>query len=601
MKKTYFLSLIFILTLSSVQILNAQTKAFPTAEGYGKYATGGRGGVVVYVTNLQDYNPASETPIPGSFRWAFTQGKDSVKNRWGVWTYSWKPLTILFKVGGVIELKALFSSNRGNVTIAGQTALGEGVCFKKYTMQYGGYSNFIIRYMKSRPGDEAGAETSATRLENGSNFIFDHCSWSWGIEETTHFSSSQNLTVQWCILSEALFNSIHKKGERGYASQWGGQYATYHHNLLADNNTRSPRINGANANDVYALVDYRNNVNYNWCSAGACYGGEWEVPTGIGYSHVNFVNNYYKPGPATSSSLYFAAPSYARSGVTPTGYAKWYFNGNYMYGNSSKTENNWNAVDVSSVGSKDNIYSSSEFFQTDGVLENYSAYTQTAENAYNDIISKVGAIYPKRDGIDTRIIGEMTGSIAVYRSPYTMNDVATPVKGTTAGIIDSQWNTKPVDAPADWNPWTSYYTTVDASQAPADTDADGIPDAWETAKGLNPNLASDGNKLTLSGYTALEVYLNSLVGENIELVFNTGINETDFKFDINISVSDNDLLLNTDKSIVRVELIDLMGRVERYSNGYDIKVINISNLISGVYILKAISSDNQISVSKIKL
>ncbi len=601
MKKIFSFSVLVILISFCVQQINAQTKAFPTAEGYGKYATGGRGGVVVYVTNLQDYNPTTESPIPGSFRWAFTQGKDSVKNRWGVWVYSWKPMTVLFKVGGVIQLKSEFSSNRGNVTIAGQTALGEGVCFRDYTMKFGGYNNFVIRFLKSRPGDATGAETSAARLENGSNYIFDHCSFSWGIEETTHFSSSQNLTIQWSILSEALYNSVHKKGARGYASQWGGQYASYHHNLLAHNNTRSPRINGANTNDVNALVDYRNNVNYNWGSAGACYGGEWEVPTGGGYSHINFVNNYYKSGPGTSSSLYFAAPSYNRSGVTPTGYAKWYFSGNYMNGSPSKTADNWTAVDVSSVGSKENIYSGTEFMQTDGVLENYAAYTQTATEAYNAIIEKAGAIYPKRDGIDSRIIGEMTGTVAIYRSPYTMNDVSTPVKGTSAGIIDSQWNTKPADAPVGWDPWASYYTTIESTQAPTDTDADGIPDIWETEKGLNPNLASDGNKITLSGYTALEVYLNSLVGENIDLVFNTRINETDFNFDINISVSGSDLLLNTDKSIIRVELIDLMGRVERYSNGSDIKTINISDLISGVYILKAISSDNQTSVSKIKL
>ena len=211
-----------------------------------------------------------------------------------------------FRVGGVINLKGELRAQRHNLTIAGQTAPGDGICFRGATVNFGGSQNVIIRYIRFRPGDELGAETSALRIENGANFIIDHCSMSWGIEETTHFSSNDNTTVQWCILSESLYNSIHKKGERGYAAQWGGEYASYHHNLLAHNRSRMPRINGSNENDVEALVDYRNNVNYNW--GGLIYGGEFEgTPNCTGFSHVNLVNNYFIPGPASEENS-FACP-----------------------------------------------------------------------------------------------------------------------------------------------------------------------------------------------------------------------------------------------------------------------------------------------------
>ena len=581
-----------LMTVMSLHAENVVVKAFPTAQGYGRFATGGRGGVVVRVTNLLDYNPATESPIPGSFRWAFTQGRDSTKNRFGVWTYFYKPMTVVFCVGGVIELKTDFSSNRGNVTIAGQTALGEGVCFKGYTLKFGGYDNYIIRFLKSRSGDVSGTETSAARLENGDNYIFDHCTFSWGIEETTHFSSGENFTIQWCLLSESLYNSIHKKGERGYAAQWGGQYSTYHHNLLAHHNSRSPRINGANKNDVYALVDYRNNVNYNWGSAGACYGGEWES-TAAGYSHVNFVNNYYKPGPATASSLYFAAPSYNRSGVTPQGYAKWYFTGNVMEGKPTYFADNWLGVNTSAVGGKSNIYAGFEFFVTDGVLEDHAAYTETAEAAYAAVLAGVGATYPKRDAIDARVIGEVAGTIPVTRATYTANDVTTPVKGTSAGIIDTPWNLKPADAGNDWDPWASYYPTVEASQAPIDTDLDGLPDAWEQANGLNPSDGSDYNRLTESGYTVLEVYLNGLVGETIPLVLkqNSVFLVPELRLYPLPATDKLNIVANT--PITTYAVYDVSGKRLMAGLFNDKPVVDVAALSEGIYLLSLTTSSNQ--------
>ena len=580
----------------------SQTKAFPTAEGYGKYVTGGRGGVVVAVTNLDDYNPSTDSPIEGSFRWALTtQGKDSTKNRFGQWEYFFNPITVVFKVGGVIGLKADFSLNRNNVTIAGQTALGEGVCFKDYTLKFGGNENVIVRFLKSRPGDATGAETSAARWENGKNFIFDHCSFSWGIEETTHFSSAENFTVQWCIISEGLYSSVHKKGDRGYGTQWGGQYATYHHNLLAHNQSRSPRINGANKNDVYALVDYRNNMNFNWGSSGACYGGEWEVPGCYGgYAHTNFVNSYNKPGPGTASSLYFAAPSYQRaSPAVACGYGLWYFSGNIMEGNAEKTTDNWLGVNTGTVGGKDNIYSGTEFVQSDGVLEDYDSYTETAQEAYNSILTGVGAIYPKRDGIDARIIGEIKGEVEIKRSVYVQDDVTTPKRGVNTGIIDTPWNLKPEGAGDDWNPWASYYSVQEASLAPVDSDGDGIPDEWEIANGLNSEDPKDGNKVTKSGYTALEVYLNGLVGETIPLEFDdTSINKINAGSELQVSVYGDMLYLTADLDISGIDVFDLQGRIIASNNGINLQSMSLKALSSGAYVVKVRTANGKLYSTK---
>ena len=276
----------FLLIAGSLLLVvtaQAQPLAFPGAEGYGRFASGGRGdgtnGVVVEVTNLLD---DATNPPEGSFRWALKQGIGYVDHPILGQIATPLPLTVIFKVGGVISLATEIRVQRSNLTIAGHTAPGDGICFRGGTLNFSGSKNVIVRHIRSRPGDELGEETSAFRIENGGNFIIDHCSFSWAIEETTHFSASDNLTVQWCIISESLYNSTHKKGPRGYGTQWGGEYASYHHNLLAHHNSRMPRINGSNKDDLEALVDYRNNVNYNWLSSGAFYGGEWENTNGEG-------------------------------------------------------------------------------------------------------------------------------------------------------------------------------------------------------------------------------------------------------------------------------------------------------------------------------
>lgn len=606
MKNQIFTSL-FLICVGFIPVSSfAQTLAFPTAQGYGKYTTGGRGGDVVEVTTLEDYDPATEEPISGSFRWAFTQAKDSSVNKWGVWVYTWKPITIVFKVGGVIDLKADFGMNRDNVTIAGQTAPGDGICFKRHTLKFGGRNNAIVRYIRSRPGDEAGAETSAARWENGGNFIFDHCSFSWGIEETTHFSHANDFTIQWCIISEALYSSIHKKGNRGYAAQWGGQYASYHHNLLAHNQSRSPRFNGAYESDIYGLIDYRNNVKYNWGSYGACYGGEWNTMGGRGFAHMNYVNSYDKPGPGTDSRLYFARPSYDRGVGGFVGYAKWFFNGNTMDGSQSITEENWLGVETSQVGGKENIYSGEEFVRDDevssnGTLEDYASYTETSPNAYQSVLDNVGAIYPKRDGIDIRLIGEVSGEIPVYRSIYVHDDtIITPKRGVQSGIIDTPKNLKPENAGDDWDPWYSYYTATNINNALIDSDHDGMPDEWETQNGLNPNDPEDRNKVTQSGYTALEVYLNGLVGEYIPLDFNpSAIDDIQAGSDISVIAYQNRLVINAGSSVTNgVEILNTAGMTVNRIQSQNIGSVDISNLSKGVYIAKIMTDTNKQIVRK---
>jgi len=587
------LKLILLFLFSGILGANAQQLAFPGAEGYGRFATGGRGngqtGRVAEVTNLED---DLVTPPEGSLRWALAQGVDTLIDPiLGTYTVK-RPLTIVFRVGGVINLKGELRAGRSNLTLAGQTAPGGGICIRGATVNFSGSTNVIVRYIRFRPGDELGLETSAFRIENGGNFIIDHCSMSWAIEETTHFSSNENTTVQWCIISESLYNSIHKKGARGYATQWGGEYASYHHNLLAHHNSRMPRINGSNANDKESLVDYRNNVNYNWGSSGAFYGGEWEGTGGLGFCHTNVVNNYFIPGPATPSSLYFARPSLNRSGVTLDGYGKWYFNGNIMAGSPEKTSDNWLGVDASTVGGAANIRSDTEFVKTDGVLEAYANYTETAEQAFISVLKSAGAILPRRDTIDARVIAETKGQ-SIVRYSFTTNDgQVTPDKGLASGIIDTQKNLVPPSAPEGTTAWDVYKTST---ETPFDTDHDGIPDEWEESNGLNKTNIADGRLIAPNGYSNLENYLNSAG----TITSAKGITES-VEFRVYPNPVAGFLKIRSGVPIVKVELFDLYGKKVMISSCNEKNAeINIGGLLPGLYFVKADVTGNRTFYQKI--
>jgi hypothetical protein len=459
--KLIFLALIII---SAFKNTKAQLIAFPGAEGYGKYATGGRGGKVAMVTNLQNDGA-------GSLRQALA-------------AYPNEPLTVVFQVSGIIELSSPLTLKRSNVTIAGQTAPGDGICLKGHSFiinganKGGNHGNIIIRYIRSRPGSNYAKGVYGLDIENCHDIIIDHCSFSWANEECVAAYDVKNITIQWCIVSEGLYEAGHQKGHRSYGGVWGGQYASFHHNLFAHLNTRTVRFNGARAHDTMAIVDYRNNVNYNWGNKNACYGGDIKIAGGI--SRVNIVNNYYQPGPATADTLKFLHALFAKNPDNRVG--QWFIAGNYMAGNRELTQNNWLGVDLTKLPDSSRIMAKSDtVFPVMRISNN-----QVAKEAYKAVLAGAGATLPKRDSTDIRVIYEVEHKIASGQGVFGK-----------AGIIDS---------PAAVGGWATY-----KSDAPlTDTDGDGMPDEYETKNQLNPKDAADGSAVNASGYTNLETYLNSI-------------------------------------------------------------------------------------------
>jgi hypothetical protein len=473
-----FLGISLSLTLAMVAFsAQAQLVAFPGAEGFGRLATGGRGGKVVEVTSLDDAGP-------GSFRDAFTQ-------------FPGEPITIVFRVGGIINLKSALKPSRSNVTIAGQTAPGDGICLRNYSFKLHG-SNIIVRYLRSRPGNTSGANVAGVyglNMENCRNFIVDHCSMSWSIEEAATFYDNKNSTVQWCLVSESLNSSFNGKGDHGYAGVWGGQYASYHHNLIAHHHSRAIRFNGARAHDTTAVVDYRNNVIYNWGNMQAAYGNEVLIPGGSG--QLNLVNNYYKGGPATPAAraavIFDITQAYdAANPDKPV--ATVYAAGNYDAGYPAVTADNWTGIRLHYYPAT--AANMARFKQAAETPNLVPIITQTAEDAYRAVLDGAGANVPMRDAVDARIVRETRTGTASGSSPG-----GSATYGLRQGIIDSQ---------EDVGGWPVY----NGGAAPADTDHDGMPDAWESAHGLNPANDGDRNSVGASGYTHLEEYLNGLVSKS---------------------------------------------------------------------------------------
>ena len=461
-------------------------RAFPGAEGYGRNATGGRGGEVVEVTNLLD-DPANSPA--GSFRWALKQ-------------HPGKPITIVFRVSGTIDLKGNnLRSNRSDVTIAGQTAPGDGICIIRGNINLGGSRNLIVRHIRSRVGTKEGVSDptgafiagAALSLENGGNFIIDHCSFSWSAEENIGFYDNDNTTVQWCIISEGLYDAGHGKGARSYGAVVGGKTATYHHNLIAHNVNRSPRYGATTKNDPVMLLDYVNNVHYNWGKANPFYGGDNRQGS-AGKFQINIVNNYYRPGPAYDGSRRTKIVVISYGAGQGRDQSFWHIDGNYIEGaaNTSINSNNYNTVEIAdefiAMGMTVNDFKSARFSVP------YPVETESAHQALNSVLKKAGA-FP-RDTLDRRIIRETKNGEATFTGRYNTDGKY------GYGIIDKPENTE-------------GYPEYKTYNVPADSDHDGIPDAWETANGLNPNDPADGAKTTLTRgtYTNLEVYLYDLVRE----------------------------------------------------------------------------------------
>lgn len=566
MKKQYILFFTFcLLSLLTTEAI-AQTLAFPTAEGFGAYATGGRGGKVVEVTNLEDDDL---NPSEGSFRWALQQ-------------HPGEPIIIVFRVSGVINLSPYVNNarrgelkcKRDNFTIAGQTAPGDGICIRGNKVNFGGSTNFIIRHLRFRVGivldGEGNPHTSGNGsigIENASNFILDHCTFGWSGEENMTIYDNDYTTVQWCIVHEGLYRSGHGKGDRGYGTQWGGKNATYHHNLLAHNYNRSPRLNGARSNDKNVLIDFVNNVNYNWGKENSCYGADID---NNGLTHrANMVNNYYKPGPArpANKNSYFVQSSY---GNVPGRTAVWWMSGNVMEGNAAMTADNFLGLDKSRYPAdyRGDMQAGAPFEIS------HPVNTQTAEDAYESVLAGAGA-FP-RDVVDSRIVNEVrTGTAA-----------GSGVRGENLGIIDN-----PEDV--------GGYPIYTSLEAPLDSDHDGMPDAWETENGLDPLDATDGNKLTKSGYTALEVYLNGLVGENIPLEFDPSSVELETMNNmVTITLTGNILNIISDDTMKQLNIYNTLGQLV-LSKSYPDQMINMSEVPQGIYIVKVISENNQEYISKI--
>ncbi|MCM1519465.1 MAG: pectinesterase family protein [Lachnoclostridium sp.] len=474
-------------------------KAFPSAEGFGKYTSGGRGGKVVKVTSLADDGSA------GTLRWAFSQYKD-------------EPITIVFEVSGNIVLASELRVNRNDWTLAGQTAPGDGIVITHNKVNFGGSQNFIVRNVRFRIGqkDVNGQilTENACGSENCSNYIFDHCTFGWSVEENMNTADCHFLTVQYCMVHEGLYNAGHSKGVRGYGTQWGGSPATYHHNLLSGNQSRSCRFNGARGEDHVVFMEYINNVNYNYGKEGGCYGGENTAPVsdynGLNSAHeCNFINNYYKPGPASSTStVTFFTSSYARDGATSWAPAKWYVDGNVAHGFDAITADNWKGVKVETYKQADiksdaRIVTATPYYKysiTGGIgsyvperymMENF----QTATDAFTTVVNRAGTI--NRDAIESRVAADALAGTATYGGSTI---------GEGKGILDTENDAEGFIA------YSENYTV------PTDTDGDGMPDVWENTVGLNP-AAADNNRLNADGYTALEVYLASLMGETLSSDF----------------------------------------------------------------------------------
>lgn len=442
--------------------LAAQTPAFPTAEGYGRYACGGRGGRVIHVTNLRDSGP-------GSLRNAVEQSG---------------PRTVVFDVSGLITLESRLIVRRtnANLTIAGQTAPGKGICIRKYNMGMLGATNVIIRYLRVRPGNISGMTLDGMGMASSDDCIIDHCSISWTLDEAFSSRGAHNITLQRTLISEALNAAGHKKyppgTQHGYAASIGGDVGSFHHNLLAHCAGRNWSLAGGLSkpkNEYAGRLDLRNNVVYNWKSR-ATDGGAHEV---------NFVSNYYQPGPATT---FFYALN-AQYGGFP-GSQRYFFEGNLMPGHFGLTNQTAGRIATTERGgqlpTQYSPWSDRPFFEP-------YVKTHSAIEAYTNVLGDVGCNFPALDDHDTRILAEVRAGTFKFRGSKT----------DLPGLPDSQ---------DDVGGWENYPEVQRA--ADFDTDHDGMPDAWERAHGLNPQDASDANgDFQRDGYTNLEKYLNLLVGE----------------------------------------------------------------------------------------
>ena len=496
----------------------AQAPAFPGAEGHGRYVTGGRGGKIIHVTNLNDSGT-------GSLR-------EAVKGT--------NAKTIVFDVGGVIPLKSDLKIG-ANTTIAGQTAPYPGITLRYFTVQPNG-NNILVRFIRVRRGSEKNVNDGADAIwtRNYTGQIYDHCSFSWSIDEVASFYDNNNFTMQWCTIAESLNNAGHSKDAHGYGGIWGGKLASFHHNLIAHVNNRSPRFNGARynwtgytgnklyseykwANAVQAEnVDFRNCVVYN-CGNG-CYGGP-------GGGKINMVNNYFKTGPAATTNRIttVSVGSSGNSSGYPTYWtmtSRYFIKGNQVNNNANY---DWSGVTYDSgvytIGGERYSADAKHYYGDDVEYKKNSegtdcvrikldeptltgsVTTHTATTAFDKVLAYAGASLD-RDNVDERYMKETRNGTATYTGSVTKK------KGH-------------IDLVSDVEGYTEANFPTGQREKGFDSDNDGMPDDWERANGLNPSDASDAITYTIdpmSYYTNVEVYLNSLV-QDIMLAGNADAQE----------------------------------------------------------------------------
>lgn len=480
---------------------DALVRAFPGAEGGGMFTTGGRGGKVIRVTNLNDSGT-------GSLRAAINASGAR---------------TIVFDVDGVIALQSTLEIKNGDLTIAGQTAPGDGICLKNYSLVVKA-NNVIIRFIRSRMGDEKATADDAMWGRYQKNIIIDHCSMSWSTDECSSFYANENFTMQWCVLAESLRMSVHEKGTHGYGAIWGGVNASFHHNLLAHHESRNPRFDGGDVYEIAAnplrnadrSVDFRNCVVYNFSNYPA-YGGEGQK--------VNFTGNYYKWGPGSiygpnvgdtkgkQRKYFYLVQGVKEQNGVPVDFGCPHIymgaNTNYFYTTEPfATLNSDNWAGGIAYDKPENVGSTTYTKLTSPIAIKPGGVTakitnHIAEKAYEAVLDYAGARWAKsettttRDAVDARAVSDTRTGTATYM---------TGGNGSANGYIDTQTAV---------GGWPVYATGTAAT----DTDGDGIPDTWEDATGLDKNSANDGVTKTLdpSGrYTNLEVYLHWLVKDVVE-------------------------------------------------------------------------------------
>jgi hypothetical protein len=462
--KKHFTKLFTIGILFGIStLINAQNVlSFPGAEGFGRYTTGGRGGKVYFVTKLTD--DGSE----GTLRYALNQKG---------------PRYIVFKTGGTIYLESPLKIKEDDVTIAGQTAPGDGITIANYET-FVGANNVIIRYMRFRMGDQKNFEGDALGARFIKNLMVDHCSMSWSTDETVSIYVNENTTLQWSVIAESLRNSVHQKGAHGYGGIAGGKFASFHHNIYAHHDSRNPRF-GEYAGSKFALTDltdFRNNVIYNW-GHNNVYGGEG--------MNVNIVNNYYKPGPATMTKQRIVAIDKNEKPETEVYniWGKYYINGNVMEGNSEVTKDNWTQGVFAQMKSSYNLTAqdknSIKINQPHDIQNNVK--THSPKETYEKVL-QIGGASLIRDAVDLHVLKDIKDGSFTYKGS----------KGSSNGIIDSQKD-------------VGGFPNLKQGTPLLDSDNDGMPDEWEIKNKLNPKVANANGRDLDKNYDNIEVYFNDIV------------------------------------------------------------------------------------------